>query len=164
MTNNETDFQNWVQGLLARVGHVQDHRFSNLPHVPDLSAAAGGMDYWLELKYEKMRLGHDRYDDFKYHNATAGQKDWLKRRAEYGSAFCGFLGFLDTGPNVQYLCFMRPEMYECWQGWSVGAVILTPLCMVASPLLTGGRLLEFVRTASRCTTRPGTPAYRSTTP
>lgn len=155
---SEDDFQKWLQDRLVPVAHVQDHRHSALPHIPDMSVAAYGEDLWLELKYQRLRLGHDKYDPFEYKEAKAGQMAWLADRSKHGAAICGYLGFIDTGDHVQFLCFTNPKQYARWYRVSVGGIILTELCTPFRRSMTGPEVLQFVRAANRCRSRPGTGA------
>ena len=123
---SEKFFQSWVMKRLGAIGHVQDHRFSALPDVPDLSAAVRGYDYWLELKYGKFRLGHDRYDRFEFEETTAGQLKWLQDRMTYGQARCGILGYINTTGVIDYLVFMPPAAYKLTisRRYTIGTVLL----------------------------------------
>lgn len=127
--HSETEFQGWVQGKLTRVGHVQDHRMSAIPGVPDLSAAVALKDYWLELKYGEFRLGHDKYDRFHFPSPQiARQLDWLVNRQMNSRAICGILAYFTTG-LIDYVFFMPADQYRTqlhWQERCVGSVILGP--------------------------------------
>ena len=115
---SEGDFQRWVMSTLLGLGaHIQDHRLSNLPHIPDMSAALNGLDMWLELKYGRFSMaagpeGRD-YDDFEFKEVTRGQLDWLISRKKAGQARCGILGYMDIFPTryTQYVFYMDADLY-----------------------------------------------------
>lgn len=154
---SEDDFQRWAQQSLAIIGHTQDHRHSALPHIPDMSAAIGTLDLWLELKYGQFSLsagpeGRD-YDDLEFEEVTRGQLDWLARRGRAGSALCGILGYLDIMPSqlTQYVFYMDADAYletVYRKKYSVGAAILTGNCIAfdkvaLNPSAFGNFLLNF---------------------
>jgi hypothetical protein len=132
------------------VGVVQD--FSAVgENIPDLYASANNNDYWLELKYEKFKLGHDKYDRFEYSTITRGQLEWLKQRQIHGHAFCGILGYMNTGGIADWVTFMTAEVYLQWiwrKEVTAGAVILTRYAMGADRIKTGADLLQFIQSAA----------------
>lgn len=152
---NEDDFQvKFVSPKLRAVGHVWDHRYSALPDVPDMSCGAHGVDYWLELKYGKFKLGHDKYDDFYFRETTRGQLQWLVERARTGKAICGILGYMNCGEHAQYLVFMTGTVYLEWvwqKKLNAGAVILSEFSTPAASVLTGRDLLSFIGRAAAAT-------------
>lgn len=169
---NEDEFQKWViqrfRGLIPGA-HVQD--FSDrADDVPDINVATQDMDcfpclsgteYWLELKFDWFRLGHDKYDDFKWSKMQRGQLEWLRRRARSNTAVCGILGYARTygtdkksAIGCDYYVYHEVEQYfnEVWQktGYSIGALALGPRSVSAHLIKTGRDLQRFIDTA-RCT-------------
>lgn len=151
LINSEYDFQKWLARHLAQ-GHYQDHRLSALPHVPDLSFAMDGVDFWLELKFDRFRLGHDRYDDFKFREYKPGQSMWLYERGTYGKAVCGYLGYVQTfgddpSRSVDYLCFLTPTWYKKYEKQTVGALLLSKHTTAFADVTSARLLTEFILTA-----------------
>lgn len=141
--SSEDDFQDWAMSMFERIGHIQDHRHSSLPHVPDLSVAAHGGDMWLELKYGRFRFdmgpeGRD-YEIFNFKEVTRGQLDWLSKRQNAGRALCGILGYVDCLPTrlTSYLFYMDGDAYldHVWKParqqseekpHTIGSIVLSP--------------------------------------
>jgi len=111
---NESDFQKWITSKFVNGGaHVQDHRESALPHIPDMSAAFRGIDYWLELKHAHVTESDmsDRKKLFEFDHVTAGQLNWLRCRAVAGQARCLLVGCISVEHSRSYLVAFRPEEY-----------------------------------------------------
>lgn len=165
---NEDTFQKWVKERFRGnipMAHVQD--FSDrTDDVPDLNIAGNDGDadqpadsyhYWLELKFDWFRLGHDKYDDFKWSTLQRAQIEWLWRRAQTRTGVCGILGYVKTfGDNGKpkpgqfssdYLVFHTVEQYfeEIYtQKVNCGAVLLGPRAIAAHYVKTGRDLMRFL--------------------
>jgi hypothetical protein len=106
---DEADFQAYVVNSIWQIGrsaHVQIlDEGTRWPGVPDLTVAYG-VEYWLELKYDKFKSGLEL---FKPKQLKRQQVEWLDRRHEAtrGRAYCGILGFIHLG-QVKPL---KPFMY-----------------------------------------------------
>ena len=153
---SEDQFQDAVMDMLGTWGHVQDHRMSALPNVPDLSVASYGNDYWLELKYGQFKLGHDKYSPFKYRETTAGQLDWLTNRSRNGRSICGILGYAACG-DVDFITFHTAPSYKkaVERGATIGAILLMPVSQSSRSIVKGIDLLGFTRDACRFCIRNG---------
>lgn len=145
---SEDQFQDAVMDMLGTWGHVQDHRMSALPNVPDLSLASYGNDYWLELKYGQFKLGHDKYSPFKYRETTAGQLNWLTNRSRNGRSICGILGYAACG-DVDFITFHTAPSYKkaVERGATIGAILLMPVSQSSRSIVKGIDLLGFIRDA-----------------
>lgn len=150
--SSEDEFQSVLVDILEVRAHVQRHNYSAEPGVPDLSFAYTGDDYWLELKYGVFKLGREKYDRFHFGQTTRGQLEWLKERAEHGSAECGILAFWKTGDSG-WLSYIPPERYlsEIWNdtGWTAGSAILADWTVKADHIRSAGDLQAFIQKARR---------------
>lgn len=161
MINNEDDFQAWVMEKFNIAGHVFDHRHSALPDVPDLSAAADGKDYWLELKYGEFKMLHSGYDKLRF-KTTRGQLNFLIRRSLHGSALCGIMAYfkvsgdypVDGGPEylfymnpIEYLARVFPNQKVLRDGICVGTAMLSRCVRPAHSVRTARDLLDFIEEA-----------------
>lgn len=152
----EAQFQEWVQQrLVGMQGHFEDHRFSQFPFVPDLSCAAMGQDYWLELKYAEIKLLHAKYDDFALPTLQRGQLEWLRNRQRRGRSICGILAYIvakgDYG-QTPYIFFMTAELYlkRLWKKKvNGGGVLLGASSAAAHSISTGRDLFAFIQSAAR---------------
>lgn len=157
--DSETKFQkNWLEPKLRAAGHFMDHRFSHMPDVPDVSCAAHGVDYWLELKYGEFKLLHTKYDRLEF-ETTRGQLSFLEQRAKHGRAICGVLAYIVVSGDLLipftdrqvYLFFMTAKTYlrKVWKtDYDVGAAILSQHTRALADVLTGRDLLRFIHEAS----------------
>lgn len=163
---NEDEFQKWVEDLLdVRRIHVQSHRFSHYPDIPDMSVGYDGRNYWLELKYAKFKMPPGGpYSRFHFKETTRGQLAWLASRETSGGGYCGILGFYTAGPHSDYICYVPPFYYlhRLWNkpGISAGAAILSDWSIPFDQILSGPGLLNFIAEAHRAWRKNGEPLSR----
>lgn len=170
---NEDDFQKWVMARLMAYGnylpcHFQD--FSGMDRdVPDLNWTAMSQEFWVELKFDRFRLGRNKYDQFKWSKLQRAQLQWLMERERAGAMYCGILGYAsvygDTDNGVGYLVYHPAHQYmaQHWHGkFSIGSVILNNAYSIAfDQVKNGSDLMEFISRATLPTARSAPGRFRN---